>query len=486
MALLGGPGTGKTYVLKHAFALQTHFAPGSLQTCAPTNAAARLIGGKTLHSACDLPIGEWTARARAMTFTKEKLLQTWRGIELLAIDEISMVSAEMFSKVEFRVRQLLQQPHKTWGGLTLLLSGDPDQLPPVQATSLFAPAKPPPTATAAPPAHQNLVDASRGLELWHQISHCVILTYTHRTQGTLQDLLAAMRAGPIPDHLWRALQSRILCPADPRSADPCYWTTNSCIGVLRHRVRALVALHRAQALARASGQRLLLILPADRASISGTPLLDPRLLQYLIRIDNLSTTKNLPGCLYLWEGASLVLENKIDEKHGLVRGCPCTLRQILLHPSEPAFENDPSLEPHILQYMPSALILHTPDITFRHSQHLLDSEFLVEPCTRTWQTAVPPETVPGIQSATADLLEAGQVTVHRRMLPLNNTLACTAYNLQGKTLTGMIADLALPPRMSHAPRRKYTCCYSLFAVTLPDRATPLFIRPSIGSPRMCF
>ena len=333
IALLGGPGTGKTYALRHAFALQQHFAPHSFRCCAPTNAAARLIGGATLHSACNLPIGEWTARDRAMALTKENLLHMWRNIELFAIDEISMVSAEMLSKVEFRSQQLLQRPQVPWGGLATIFSGDPDQLPPVAATSIFATEAAPPKANAGSAAQQSYQDACRGLQLWQQLSHCVVLQYTHRTQGSLNDILAAMRAGHMPDTLWRALLARVLQPNDLRSAEPQFWGRDSCVGVLR----PLATVYRAQALASASGQRLILVLPADRCWTSEISLHDPALLQYLTRIDNLTTTKNLAGCLFLWHGAMLVLEHKLDETLGLVRGCTATVRRILLHPSEPYF-----------------------------------------------------------------------------------------------------------------------------------------------------
>lgn len=398
-----------------------------------------------------------------MALTKENLLHMWRNIELFAIDEISMVSAEMLSKVEFRSQQLLQRPQIPWGGLATIFSGDPDQLPPVAATSIFASEAAPPKANAGTAAQQSYQDACRGLHLWQQLSHCVVLQYTHRTQGTLNDILAAMRAGHMPDALWRALLARVLQPNDLRSAEPQFWSPNSCVGVLRHRIRSLATVHRAQALASASGQRLILVLPADRCWTSETSLHDPALLQYLTRIDNLTTTKNLAGCLFLWHGAMLVLEHKLDEAIGLVRGCTATVRRILLHPNEPPFSLDPNLEPHILCYVPCGLILHTTEATFRHSNLLQENEFLIEPCSRTWTLDLNPDRVPGISLVTADALTSSSLTILRRQLPVNNTLACTAYNLQGKTLTGMFADLALPPGMK---RVAWTSTSALFIFTL--------------------
>ena len=57
-AMVGPGGSGKTAVLKITEALITYFAGSdTLQKLAPSNAAARLLGGNTLHALCKLPFG---------------------------------------------------------------------------------------------------------------------------------------------------------------------------------------------------------------------------------------------------------------------------------------------------------------------------------------------------------------------------------------------------------------------------------------------
>ena len=57
-AMVGPGGSGKTAVLKITEALITYFAGSdTVQKIAPSNAAARLIGGNTLHALCKLPFG---------------------------------------------------------------------------------------------------------------------------------------------------------------------------------------------------------------------------------------------------------------------------------------------------------------------------------------------------------------------------------------------------------------------------------------------
>lgn len=62
-------------------------------------------------------------------------LKRWNWCRVLIIDEISMLSAELFDKLDFVAREV-RGIDKPFGGVQLLLSGDFHQLPPV-CTSLY-------------------------------------------------------------------------------------------------------------------------------------------------------------------------------------------------------------------------------------------------------------------------------------------------------------------------------------------------------------
>ena len=445
--LLGGPGTGKTYVTLLALAFQEHFFPGSVRRTAFMNSAARLLGGSTLHSAMKLPAEDPGAVVRRSV--KEDVLEAWKLIDVLAIDEISMVSAELFGTLELRAQQVKKKPGCSWGGLSCFFIGDFMQLPPVAATSLAVPDVPPPGHNASQNATNRYKDALRGLDLWNQVTTIVHLNYSHRAHGSLETFLASMRGGHIPQASWSELNARLLQPGDPRISHPKYWTAASCIGVLRHNVRVLAGLHRALALAQRAKHRLIVCIAVDTChNARHQKLQASEFLQFLARLPNLNSTQNLPGYLFLWPGARVSLEHKLLESKGLVRGCELELQSILLDDREPPFQDDPTLEPHILEYVPEGLLLHVPDAdNVQQSSHLPSNTIYLDAISRNWSFSPKVDDIAGLDDASRACAVATPLHVTRRQFPCTNTLARTAYNLEGRTLPALVADIARPPGM---------------------------------------
>ncbi|MGE4569378.1 MAG: HRDC domain-containing protein [Bacteroidales bacterium] len=135
--LTGKAGTGKTTFLAQ---LRTSL-PKRIVVLAPTGVAAVRAGGVTIHSFFQLPFTpylpgstyvsamEGSEKRYARKFSAEKI-RLFRSIDLLVIDEVSMVRADLLDAVDnvlrkFRNRQL------PFGGVQLLLVGDLQQLPPV-------------------------------------------------------------------------------------------------------------------------------------------------------------------------------------------------------------------------------------------------------------------------------------------------------------------------------------------------------------------
>src|SRR5438477_12455798 len=129
--LTGKAGTGKTSFLHQI--KEEH--PKRMVVTAPTGVAAINAGGMTLHSLFQLPLGlhlpgvsrEVNNNQRRFSRDKTQLLRT---LDLLVIDEISMVRADLLDAVDDVIRQL-RDDSRPFGGVQLLMIGDLHQLPPV-------------------------------------------------------------------------------------------------------------------------------------------------------------------------------------------------------------------------------------------------------------------------------------------------------------------------------------------------------------------
>lgn len=127
--LTGRAGTGKTTFLRQ---LAEH-CPKRMVILAPTGIAAINAGGATIHSFLQLPFGlhlpGQSYERSHFRFSKRKL-KLIRSLELLVIDEISMVRADLLDLVDITLRRLRASEHP-FGGLQVLMIGDLQQLPPV-------------------------------------------------------------------------------------------------------------------------------------------------------------------------------------------------------------------------------------------------------------------------------------------------------------------------------------------------------------------
>ena len=120
----GRAGTGKSTLLNH-LSWQTS---KQVVICAPTGVAALNVGGQTIHSLFRLPIGVIADHEIEQSREVRKLLNT---IDTLVIDEVSMVNADLLDAIDRSLRIARQRPHEPFGGVQLVLFGDPYQLAPV-------------------------------------------------------------------------------------------------------------------------------------------------------------------------------------------------------------------------------------------------------------------------------------------------------------------------------------------------------------------
>ena len=132
--LTGKAGTGKTTFL-HKLKAES---PKRMVVLAPTGIAAMNAGGITLHSFFQLPFAPYVPESSFQAdgdivyryrFSKEKI-RILRSIDLLVIDEISMVRADVLDAVDSVLRRY-RNSRLPFGGVQLLMIGDLQQLAPV-------------------------------------------------------------------------------------------------------------------------------------------------------------------------------------------------------------------------------------------------------------------------------------------------------------------------------------------------------------------
>ena len=143
--LTGKAGTGKTTLLKNIVA-HTH---KSMVIVAPTGIAALNAGGVTIHSMFQLPP---SCFAPALDFAENEIpfailplkkipkevskMAGWkrdvlRKMELLVIDEVSMLRADLLDAIDTALRHIRRRRYMPFGGVQVLFIGDMLQLPPV-------------------------------------------------------------------------------------------------------------------------------------------------------------------------------------------------------------------------------------------------------------------------------------------------------------------------------------------------------------------
>lgn len=142
--LTGKAGTGKTTFLKHI----KEKSGKKLVVVAPTGVAAINAGGVTAHSFFQLPLGSFFPGffrgqfhsdsvivdrhhlIRNLRISNEKR-DLMRSLDLLIIDEVSMLRADMLDAIDVILRHIRRNQREPFGGVQALFIGDLYQLPPV-------------------------------------------------------------------------------------------------------------------------------------------------------------------------------------------------------------------------------------------------------------------------------------------------------------------------------------------------------------------
>lgn len=184
--LTGSAGHGKTFLIKKIF--KDFNNKKNIGVTSTTGTSAILIGGTTLHSFLGIGLGKDDVSSLYIKIKRnKKVLDRWVTLDILIIDEISMLFCDLFDKLEHLAR-VIRQNHKPFGGIQIILSGDFAQLPCIES-KLFC------------------FDAKSWKDC---IQHTVNLTHNFRqSHYAFQKCLDEIRIGEVTDETIEILESRV-------------------------------------------------------------------------------------------------------------------------------------------------------------------------------------------------------------------------------------------------------------------------------------
>lgn len=236
LLVTGRAGTGKSTVLHRLVAVEQR----KVAVVAPTGVAALNVGGQTIHSFLRLPVG---LIGNSRLYQDRELRRLLMALDVLVIDEISMVSADVMDGIDRALREARGRPDP-FGGVRLVLFGDPFQLAPVPGG-----------------AEERTWYAEMYRSLWFFDAHVwdgiplrtLHLDLIHRQQDEeFRRLLTAVRHGAVTREMAARLNE---VGARPLPADRplTLASTNAAVAAINHRALAALPGEQATSVAEVDG-----------------------------------------------------------------------------------------------------------------------------------------------------------------------------------------------------------------------------------------
>jgi len=205
--LTGGGGVGKSRVLTtiyHCVSKLLMYRGGEpdkkrILVLSPTGVAAVNVDGTTIHTGLGIQTrGKYfPLNDRNRTALRQKL----EKVEIILIDEISMVSSKLFQEINLRLREIFSCD-KPFGGKPVIICGDLFQLPPVKGKPVYD-------------FNSESLQGILNFELWDKFN-VAELTEVMRQKGDdiFIDLLNKVRTGNVDENAVNILKERFIEPND--------------------------------------------------------------------------------------------------------------------------------------------------------------------------------------------------------------------------------------------------------------------------------
>ena len=132
----GYAGTGKSYLINQIYN-HAQESGKKIQITAMTGCAAVLLkNAKTLHSWASIGLGNAPIEKLISNIKKYHKTENWTKLDILVIDEISMMSKTLFELID-AISKKLRKNNRPFGGIQIICSGDFHQLPPIENEFCF-------------------------------------------------------------------------------------------------------------------------------------------------------------------------------------------------------------------------------------------------------------------------------------------------------------------------------------------------------------
>lgn len=418
IAITGPPGVGKSTVLTcvQEFAKQLKWGH-HVQTTAYMHTAARQIQGITIHKLGQIPVPIKPSKHDVSKKKTETLEKLWKHIDILFVDEISMVSAEVLGYLSRSGQQAKHNVDKPFGGVTCIFFGDFYQIPDVSNNALYNKQS----------ANRNAY-AAAGYAIWQQLTGAILLEQIERsTDKNLTDILMAIRHNqPSYTHVQQLLQRVI--QANETIPYPHIFITQRNIVRYNANIKFLTDF------ARTHEQIIYLIVAEDNFKKKVSPALQKHILHAMEH-----ETSFVPGILPLVVGAPYIIKQNLYPELGITNYTTGTLEHVEFTDMEELHNKQTdtlqNVSYNIIRSMPKCIILRLHDVTLSQITDLPKPNLL----------PLQPETCT-IQFQGKFMGQKRHKSFKRRQFPIIPGYAMTVNGAQGRTLPRILCDLNVPKR----------------------------------------
>jgi hypothetical protein len=179
--ITGGAGVGKSYLIDYLIQ-DMEINKKKCAVVAPTGVAAVQIKGFTIHSYFRLPIycDQMTSHELQHPECSDTVYNRIRNLEILIIDEVSMIHQKVFEMIE-SISRTVRNSSKCFGGLQIVLIGDFFQLAPISQDE-----------------KKSFIFETN---IWEKLNlHSILLTEPHRQNTADFEILSKIRKGNVSFH----------------------------------------------------------------------------------------------------------------------------------------------------------------------------------------------------------------------------------------------------------------------------------------------